>query len=117
VLWLGIGALLVLTVIYLSVAPDVPAVPGKMGDKVGHVIAYAVLMFWFMQIYVARGPRLLAGILLVALGIALEFAQAHTGYRHFERADMIADALGVAVGWLLGPPRMWNVITWLEAAV
>ena len=35
---------------------------------------------------------------LVALGIAIEFAQEQTRYRQFEIADMGADGIGVAIG-------------------
>ncbi len=51
---------------------------------------------------------------MVALGIALEYAQRATGYRSFEVADMVADALGVAIGWLAAPPRLPNVLSWAE---
>jgi VanZ family protein len=50
---------------------------------------------------------------MVALGIALEYAQRATGYRSFEVADMAADALGVAVGWLAAP-RLPNFLSWAE---
>jgi hypothetical protein len=33
------------------------------------------------------------------LGIALEFVQRGLGYRSFEIADMVADAVGVAAGY------------------
>ena len=46
----------------------------------------------------------------IALGIALEFVQRWTGYRSFEVADMAADAAGVAVGWLIAPPRIPNYL-------
>jgi VanZ family protein len=55
-------------------------------------------MFWFAQLYVRRAVQLRYAIAFVALGIALEFVQAHVG-RDFEVADMVADAIGVAIGW------------------
>jgi VanZ family protein len=51
---------------------------------------------------------------MVALGIALEYAQRTTGYRSFDIADMVADAAGVAIGWLLAPPRLPNLLSWAE---
>ncbi len=51
---------------------------------------------------------------MVALGIAMEYAQRATGYRTFEVADMIADAFGVAIGWLAAPPRLPNFLVWAE---
>lgn len=55
-------------------------------------------MFWFAQLYVRSPVRRAYAAGLIALGIALEFIQAHVG-RDFEVADMAADALGVALGW------------------
>jgi VanZ family protein len=55
-------------------------------------------MFWFAQLYVRRAVQLRYAIGLILLGIALEFVQAHVG-RDFEVADMVADAIGVAIGW------------------
>jgi VanZ family protein len=71
-------------------------------DKFDHLAMYAVLAFlpalheetkvvWWM----ALGA--------VAMGIALEFAQLYVG-RDFEIGDMVADALGVAVGLGAGLP-------------
>lgn len=114
VLWLGIGWLLVATIVYLSLAPTSIALPGQYGDQYGHVAAYAALMYWFAQIYSAGRSRTLIVIGLALLGIGLEIAQYYTGYRTFERADMMADVLGIAVGWLAGPPRTPNVLLRIE---
>jgi VanZ family protein len=35
----------------------------------------------------------------VAMGILIEFLQRMTGYRDFEVLDMVADAIGVLLGW------------------
>ncbi len=61
-------------------------------------MAYALLMAWFAWLHPARGARLAYAGLWIAMGVALEFAQARTGYRSFELADMAANALGVAAG-------------------
>jgi VanZ family protein len=55
-------------------------------------------MFWFALLYRRFATRLAYAAGFVALGIALEFVQAHVG-RDFEVADMAADALGVLLGW------------------
>jgi hypothetical protein len=51
---------------------------------------------------------------LIALGIAIEFAQRATATRMFEVSDMVAGALGVALGWLLAAPRTPNVLRLLQ---
>ena len=106
-----------LLVIYLSLTPNPPSIPGEAGDKIGHVVAYATLMMWFGQLYAGFRLRLQLAVAFAALGIALEFVQGYTGYRTFEVADMAADLLGVAVGWLIAPPRTLNVLTRLDKIV
>ncbi len=48
--WLIVGWALVLLVITLSVTPAPIPVPMELGDKLEHVLAYAVLMFWFANL-------------------------------------------------------------------
>ena len=116
-LWLAIGWLLVAAVIYLSLTPTPPEIAVPQGDKVGHVLAYAVLMFWFVQIYERTRSRVLFALGFVLLGIGLEFVQGLTETRQFEVADMIADAVGVALGWILGPPRTGNLLSSVESLI
>ncbi len=109
-LWLIVGWLLVLLVIFLSLAPVSIEVPVDEGDKFGHVAAYAALMFWFANLFETLNRRSMLAIGFVVLGIALEFVQGWTDYRTFELVDMAADAFGVAVGWALAPPRLPNFL-------
>ena len=113
-LWLIVGWLLVLLVIILSLVPVPVDVPVEEGDKIGHVVAYAALMFWFANLFETLNRRSMLAIGFVVLGIALEFAQGWTDYRTFELADMAADAFGVAVGWVLAPPRLPNFLRGIE---
>jgi VanZ family protein len=55
-------------------------------------------MFWFAYLYRRTPTRALYAAGFIAMGVAIEFIQPYTG-RHFELADMLADALGVALGW------------------
>lgn len=71
------------------------------GDKYEHVLAYAPLMFWFCLLYARNGTRLAYAALWIAMGIALEFAQGETDYRNYEVFDMVANTLGVLIGWAL----------------
>ncbi len=97
-LWLVMGWLIVAAVIFLSLITKVPInVPIQFSDKVGHVIAYAVLMGWFVQLFRNRGVLLLHAVLLVGMGVGLEFAQEYRS-RHFEYADMAANTVGVLFG-------------------
>ncbi len=98
-LWLAIGWGLVATIIWLSVTPRPPDIGIAHGDKLGHFAAYGAVMFWFCQLYARRPTRLAYAAGFIAMGIALEFVQRALGYRSFEVLDMVADAIGVLLGW------------------
>jgi VanZ family protein len=66
------------------------------GDKLGHLAGYALLMFWFAQLY-ARRAVWAAGF--IAMGIMLELLQGWLGYRSLEGYDMLANTGGVLLGW------------------
>jgi VanZ family protein len=105
--------MLVLAIITLSLTPAPPHLNLEQGDKLGHFAAYGLVTLWFAQLYTALRQRIWLALGMVALGIALEFAQRATGYRSFEVADMVADALGVAIGWLAAP-RLPNFLDWTK---
>lgn len=113
-LWLVAGWMLVLLVIYLSLAPSPPPLTKNQGDKLEHILAYAALMSWFVNLYAEMTPRMRIAAGLIALGVGLEFVQRWSGYRTFEVADMAADAVGVAAGWLSAPPRLPNYLRAIE---
>ena len=112
--WRAVGFGLVALVIWLSLTPHPIAIPVENGDKLGHVAAYATLMFWFAQLNTRHRMRLAYAIGFVLLGVALEFAQRLTDYRTFEVADMGADAVGVLFAWVASPPRGPDVIGFVE---
>jgi VanZ family protein len=93
-----LGWALVALIVWLSLTPRPPSINIPQGDKLGHFLAYGTVMFWFAQLYLRTGVRLGYALGFVALGVALEFVQAHVG-RDFEVADMVADAIGVTLGW------------------
>jgi len=111
VAWFGVGL-----IIFLSLTPSPPDIDlGKLSDKYEHIAAYAVLMLWFCQVYLSTVQRGCIALLLIALGVTLEFLQRATGYRAFEVADMVAGASGVCLGWLLAPPRLPNWLAFAQA--
>lgn len=106
--WLGVAA-----VIALSLRPHPPQLPGLFGwDKVQHLLAYAVLMWWFRQAF-REGLRWV--LALVALGVGLEFLQALTPNRVFDHADMAANVLGVALGLALTATALGRTLAWGDA--
>lgn len=115
--WKAAGWGLVLAIIAFSLMPSPPDLGVNQGDKLGHLAAYGLTTLWFAQPYTGRRQRIGLALGMVALGIALEYGQRATGYRSFEVADMLADALGVAIGWLLAPPRLPNLLSQVEKRI
>jgi len=119
-LWLGIWVFGWVLCIVLSLGPP-PPIPTNVpdGDKIGHTLAYAVLSAWAVMIFRTRAAWLRSAAALMALGIAIEFAQgALTDYRSADPYDALADAVGIllglcvattpASGFLLELDRRWR---------
>lgn len=105
-LWWSLGAALAAFVVVLSLVPDPPhAVPGDDSNWGGHLLAYGVLMGWCARLAPSWRSRLALGVGFCLLGVAVEFAQRETGYRTFDVYDMVANSVGVCLGWLASPPR------------
>lgn len=97
-LWVGTGWAWAAAIVWLSLTPSPPEPGFEFGDKLGHFLAYGVLMFWFAILHRSTNVRLAYGAGWIALGITLEFAQGATGYRSLELGDIAANALGVLAG-------------------
>ena len=91
-------------IVWLSVTTSPPTIDVEQGDKLGHFVAYGSLMFWFCQLYARRPTQAAYGAGWIAMGIALEFIQGALGYRSFEVLDMLANTVGVLLGWALSLP-------------
>lgn len=109
-IWFWLGVLAVLAVVVLSLLP-VPPVAQQVNDKLEHAVTYAVLMLWWGQLGYRHS---LLGLALVALGVAVEFAQGLTPYRSFDVYDMLANTLGVSVASLLLLTPLHRVLQMLE---
>jgi VanZ family protein len=92
--WAWAGA-----IVWLSLTPAPPEVGISEGDKIGHFLAYGVLMFWFAQLYSGRRIRIAFALAFIAIGVGLEFIQAQLGYRSYDVFDMGANTVGVLLGW------------------
>ena len=101
-LWLGTWAFGWLLCIVLSlIHPPQLGVDLPDSDKIGHFLAYALLLVWAVWIFASRRSHLLSAIALVLLGIAMELAQgALTDDRMMDVRDAWADTIGVLVGQL-----------------
>jgi glycopeptide antibiotics resistance protein len=79
--------------------PAPPTLDFEQSDKLGHFLAYGGLMFWFCQLYPRIRTRAYYAAGFIALGIGMEFLQGMTDYRTFEVFDMVANTVGVSLGW------------------
>ncbi len=102
-LWLTFSWLLVVLVVYLSLDPSPPdPLSGWLdSDKLKHMLAYGTLAVCFTQLYDSLPGRGLVACGLIAMGVAMEYLQQLGGQRTFDYADMLANALGVLLGWAL----------------
>jgi VanZ family protein len=93
---------LVALVGYFSLIPSPPETfTFTGGDKLIHLFAYFVMMLWFGLIYLPGRAYKNLGIGLIMMGLILELIQGVTSYRTLSYLDMLANALGVSLGWLL----------------
>jgi len=99
-LWWSVGVVLVLGVIFGSLAPTT-AGPTIAGDKLAHFAGYGVLSFWFAGILERRRYPVLAALML-ALGVLIEIAQYAMGLgRAGDWRDVVANSLGIAAALAL----------------
>jgi VanZ family protein len=89
-------------IVWMSLTPSPPELDIAHGDKLGHLAAYGLLMFWFAQLYLARQSRIAHAGVFLAMGVGLEFLQGALGYRSYDILDMYANTIGVMLGWALG---------------
>lgn len=112
-IWLILGWSGIALLVWFSLASLTLYIDVEYGDKWIHLLTYALLMGWFVQLY-SRGPLiLLHALLLMLLGVMLEFLQTQTG-RHFEVADMLANTLGVTLGGITALTPLRDRLLWLE---
>jgi VanZ family protein len=98
-LWSGLWMLAVAVVVVASLVPSHELPDLKVSDKLEHFIAYAVLSAGAVQLYVRRLSWGFVCVLLVLMGIGLEYLQAQMGLgRLLDRNDALANMIGVLIG-------------------
>ena len=115
-LWLILGWGMVATVVVLSLIP-LSVDMGDDRDKLAHFVAYGSLSFWFGMLYNGAGRQLRIAIAFAAMGVVIECLQGMTAYRTFEFADMIANAIGAALGWGLVQTPLSRGLEWAERLI
>jgi hypothetical protein len=116
-LWRLAGWGFVALVIWLSLTPDPPQQAHLLDIDVGHLAAYAWLMFWFAQLRADHASRRRTAVALVLLGVGLELLQGLTPYRTLSLGDMRDDAIGVAIGWGLACTSAGTMLSMVDAVL
>lgn len=100
--WIVASVLLVVTVLYLSLAPlTVPVNLPTHFDKVEHAAAYVFLVVWFTGL-VARPRYWHVALALVVFGLMIEFLQAAMPLgRQGDPWDVLANVIGIGIGLAL----------------
>ncbi|QYR52928.1 VanZ family protein [Lysobacter soyae] len=102
-LWSAIWTFGIVLAVVLSLLPpaDIPS-PPLGNDKLGHFLAYFVLMAWAVMLYAQRASWVASAVLLFGLGIGMEYLQGamHQG-RQRDLNDIYANMLGVIAGFAL----------------
>jgi VanZ family protein len=96
---IALGWAWVAAIVWLSLTPSPPKVDFEQSDKLGHFLAYGSLMLWFCLLYAEPKARIGYAFGFIAMGVGLEFIQGMLGYRTYEVFDMLANAIGVLLGW------------------
>ena len=87
----------VVAVLVMSLAPTGVQLPTTGWDKTNHLAGFATLAILGSWAYGNRTATVMAALL--AFGALIEVLQSFTSYRTAEWGDLLADALGIAIGW------------------
>jgi VanZ family protein len=100
--WQGLWCLCMLTVLVLALIPLKQSSQGiPHADKLAHAVAFAGLAFLAVMAWPHRWRAVALG--LFAFGAAIEVMQGvFTASRQASWLDLLADAVGIAVGLWLG---------------
>jgi VanZ family protein len=100
-LWFCLGWLQALGITVLCLWPlrELPGSDIPWSDKLYHAAAFGSLMWWF-AVALPRSRWWRTGLLVLGLGVAIEFLQGFVPFRAPSLADALADGLGVLVGAL-----------------
>lgn len=91
---------IILGIAYLSLTPSTSVSVGN--DKLGHFIAYSSLMFNLGLLTLAKRNQLIISVIAALLfGALMEFGQSFVPGRTVSMYDMLANAIGVALGLIL----------------
>jgi len=80
-----------------ALAPPQMVVSPMGWDKLDHATTFAMLTIVGLSAYSGRKAQVLLGLL--GYGVLIELLQSFTDYRSAEVLDVVADAVGILIGW------------------
>lgn len=86
-------------VLFLALIPASAELPTTGWDKSNHLLAFGVLAYLGNKAYPQNSLKLSIG--LIGFGGLIEVLQTFTPTRFGEWEDLVADGVGVLLGWLL----------------
>jgi VanZ family protein len=93
--WLATAIVLIS---WLAVTPREIPVASGLNDKIGHILAFFVLMGLAGVSFPEPGNHLTAPALLLVYGVVIEVIQHFLPWRMFSLLDVAADVLGIGCG-------------------
>ena len=103
--WRAMLVVMLLAITYLALVPDPPKTVSTGWDKSNHALAFASLAFasvWALWPRPRQWALLVAALL--AYGVGIEIAQHFLPPRSADAQDVLADAVGIALGLLVAWP-------------
>lgn len=116
--WLALWIAMIALVLVGSLMPaqrlPAPAFAGV--DKLQHLVGYTALAAYAVLLFARLRLQAVAIAGLVTLGVGIEFAQeAFTASRRADVADVVANTLGVLLGWSVQRTRLRDGLVRIDA--
>lgn len=113
--WTALGVLLMAWTLWMALTPNPDiALHFPEGDKLLHAFTFTCLMGWWGNIHQSRRGRFGSVLLCLGFGIFIEFAQWLDPPRDADTLDVLADAAGIALAWLLLKTPLAEVLGGIE---
>ncbi len=96
--WLATGLALLAVGLVSALSPMSSVIPVTLNDKLLHSGGFLFFMVWFGGIFKPRALPYVV-VALAAYGMLIELLQSFTPTRQAEFLDLIADVMGILLGW------------------
>ncbi|MCO5261123.1 MAG: VanZ family protein [Crocinitomicaceae bacterium] len=108
--------IVIVGIIYLSLMPPNGPVEITINDKIGHFVAYSVLMLNAGLLFFKNNWWKVA-LVVFLFSASLEFLQQFVPGRESDLKDMIANGTGVVIGWgvlFIFYSKIIELLKWLK---